>query len=63
MSTNKTMQDQMEYIEKLKKMDIRDAFKDPEPEPVKTVPFQRYDCPNCQGCGCTTCGGAGYLEY
>lgn len=24
---------------------------------------KRYDCPNCQGCGCTTCGGFGYLEY
>lgn len=23
----------------------------------------KYDCPNCQGGGCVTCGGAGYLEY
>lgn len=20
-----------------------------------------YPCPNCQGCGCTTCGGFGYI--
>lgn len=22
-----------------------------------------YPCPNCQGCGCTTCGGFGSLTY
>jgi len=25
--------------------------------------LQTYPCQNCQGCGCTTCGGAGTLTY
>jgi len=29
----------------------------------KTTPLQTYPCHNCQGCGCTTCGGAGTLTY
>lgn len=24
---------------------------------------ETYPCPNCQGCGCTTCGGFGTLTY
>lgn len=24
---------------------------------------KKYDCPNCQGNGCTTCNGFGYLTY
>lgn len=32
-------------------------------EAQKEICVKRYDCPNCQGCGCTTCAGFGYLEY
>jgi len=29
-------------------------------EKLKKEP-KTYPCPNCQGCGCTTCGGFGYI--
>ena len=30
-------------------------------ESIKINKKEPQPCPNCQGCGCTTCGGGGYL--